>query len=90
MQDEATFRAIVLAKNVNVPLYVVHVMSGGAAEHIMSARAQGQRVIGEAVASGIACSEESVFHPKFEVAAVHWINAYPVHSCLADSDFSAQ
>ena len=56
-----------LARNVNVPLYVVHVMSGGAAEHIMAARAEGQRVIGEAVTSGIACSEESVFDPNFEV-----------------------
>lgn len=67
MQDEATYRAIVLAKNVNVPLYVVHVMSGGAAGHIGSARAKGQRVIGEAVASGIAASEASAFDPDFKV-----------------------
>lgn len=67
MQDEATYRAIKLAQLVNVPLYVVHVMSSGAAKFVREARAAGQRVIGEAVASGFAASEASVFHPDFRV-----------------------
>ncbi len=67
MQDEATYRAVKLAQLVNVPLYVVHVMSAGAAAVIQQARAAGLRVIGEAVASGFAASEASVFHPDFEV-----------------------
>lgn len=66
-QDEATYRAIKLAELVNVPLYVVHVMSSVASAFVREARAAGQRVIGEAVASGFASSEAAVFHPNFEV-----------------------
>ena len=69
LEDEATARAIRLARFVNVPLYVVHVMSKGAAEEISRARDLGQRVIGEAVASGIACDESQVRHPNFKIAA---------------------
>ncbi len=67
LQDEATYRAIKLAELVNVPLYVVHVMSSVAAAFVREARAAGQRVIGEAVASGFASSEAAVFHPDFQV-----------------------
>ena len=47
----------------------VHVMSKGAAEEISRARDLGQRVIGEAVTSGIACDESQVRDPDFKVAA---------------------
>lgn len=67
MQDEATYRAIKLAEAAGVPLYVVHVMSSTAAQLIWEARAAGQRVIGEAIASGIASSEASVFDRDFKV-----------------------
>jgi dihydropyrimidinase len=50
-----------------VPLYVVHVMSAGAAAAVTKARAAGQRVIGEAVASGFAADEGSVWNPDFRV-----------------------
>ena len=63
-----------LAQLASVPLYVVHVMSAGAAAIIQQARADGLRVVGEAVVSGFAASEASVFHPDFEVGGGpgHW------------------
>ena len=67
LKDEATYRAIKLAELVNVPLYIVHVMSSGAAAAIRDARAAGQRVIGEAITAGFAASEASVFDPDFKV-----------------------
>ena len=51
-----------------MPLYVVHVMSSGAAALVAAARAAGQRVIGEAIASGIAAYEASIFSPDFKVS----------------------
>lgn len=59
-QGEATGRAIRLARFVNTPLYVVHVMSKDAADEVAAARALGQRVIGEAVASGIGMDDSKV------------------------------
>ena len=69
LEDEATARAIRLARYVNTPLYIVHVMSKGAAEEISRARDLGQRVIGEAVSSGIACDESQVLNEDFKIAA---------------------
>lgn len=60
LEGEATGRAIRLARFVNTPLYVVHVMSADAAQEIAAARALGQRVIGEAVASGISMDDSRV------------------------------
>ena len=51
-----------------MPLYVVHVMSSGAAALVAAARAAGQRVIGEAIASGIGAYEASIFSPDFKVS----------------------
>lgn len=75
MQDEATYRAIKLAEFVNGPLYIVHVMSSGAADAIRDARAAGQRVLGEAITSGFAASEASVFDPDFKVRRRHFRRA---------------
>ena len=69
LEDEATARAIRLARFVDAPLYVVHVQSKGAAEEVSRARDLGQRVVGEAVIQGIACDESQVRHPDFKVAA---------------------
>ena len=70
LQDEGTARALRLAEYVNVPLYVVHVMSAGAADEVARARRAGQRVVGEAVASGFAAEEHRVWDPDFKARAL--------------------
>ena len=47
LEEEATFRAICLAALAEVPLYVVHVTSAGAARRIAEARASALPVVGE-------------------------------------------
>ncbi|XP_024545302.1 dihydropyrimidinase [Selaginella moellendorffii] len=69
LEGEATARAIRLAKFVNTPLYVVHVMSIDALEEIARARQAGQRVIGEPVASGLVLDDSKLWDPDFRVAA---------------------
>ena len=70
LQDEGTARALRLAEYVNVPLYVVHVMSADAADEVARAKRAGQRVVGEAVASGFAAEERMVWHPDFKARAL--------------------
>ena len=48
-----------------MPLYVVHVMSGGAVDEVARALRGGQRVVAEAVASGFAADERMVWDPDF-------------------------
>jgi dihydroorotase-like cyclic amidohydrolase len=67
MQDEGTARALYLAQYVNTPVYIVHVMSKGAAGEIAAAKLRGQRVIGETIASGIAAEEKKIWDPDFKV-----------------------
>lgn len=77
LEDEGTKRALSLAVLVGAPLYVVHVMSAGAAALIAAARngLSGpsfpfpQRVWGEAVVSGIAGDDSKVFSKDFRTAA---------------------
>ncbi|KAK9825674.1 hypothetical protein WJX81_001526 [Elliptochloris bilobata] len=78
-EDEGTARALRLAEYVNVPLYVVHVMSGGAADEVARARRGGQRVVGEAVASGFASEERMVWDADFRVAA-QYVMSPPIRS----------
>lgn len=47
VEGEATNRAIVLAKTIGVPVYIVHVTCKEAVKAIVEARAQGQTVFGE-------------------------------------------
>ncbi|KAK0414003.1 hypothetical protein QR680_007103 [Steinernema hermaphroditum] len=54
MEAEATNRACVLAAQAKCPLYVVHVMSKGAAKAIAYHRQKGQVLFGEALAVGLA------------------------------------
>ena len=56
-----------LAQYVNTPIYIVHVMSKGAARLIADAKLRGQRVIGETIASGIAAVEGKIWDPDFKV-----------------------
>lgn len=79
LEDEGTKRALSLAALVGAPLYVVHVMSAGAAALVAAARnglsTDGpsfpfpQRVWGEAVVSGIAGDDSKVFSKDFRTAA---------------------
>ncbi|VDO06640.1 unnamed protein product [Rodentolepis nana] len=66
---EATGRAITLADSVNCPLYVVHVMSAGAAQKICDARQEGILVIGEAIAAGLGTNSSHYFNKCWRHAA---------------------
>ncbi|KAF6170564.1 hypothetical protein GIB67_031972 [Kingdonia uniflora] len=69
LEGEATSRAIRLASFVNVPLYVVHVMSIDAMEEIAKAQKSGQAVVGEAVVSGLVLDDSTLWDPDFTTAA---------------------
>ncbi|XP_051134548.1 dihydropyrimidinase [Andrographis paniculata] len=69
LEGEATSRAIRLARFVNTPLYVVHVMSIDAMEEIAKARKSGQKVIGEPVVSGLLLDDSVLWNPDFQIAA---------------------
>ncbi|CAM0883166.1 unnamed protein product [Alopecurus aequalis] len=69
LEGEATSRAIRLAKFVNTPLYVVHVMSIDAMEEIAKAKREGQRVIGEPVVSGLVLDDSWLWDPDFATAS---------------------
>ncbi|CAK9227554.1 unnamed protein product [Sphagnum jensenii] len=71
LEGEATGRAIKLAKFVNTPLYVVHVMSIDALDEVSRARHSGQRVIGEPVVSGLALNDSKLWDPDFRTAAMY-------------------
>ncbi|VDL58263.1 unnamed protein product [Hymenolepis diminuta] len=66
---EATGRAITLADSANCPLYVVHVMSAGAAQKICDARQEGILVIGEAIAAGLGTNSSHYFNSCWRHAA---------------------
>uniref|UniRef100_A0A915IGI5 dihydropyrimidinase n=1 Tax=Romanomermis culicivorax TaxID=13658 RepID=A0A915IGI5_ROMCU len=86
-QTEATSRACLLAKEANCPLYIVHVMSKGAADAIGNARKivgytacsflsffliLCTMVFGEAVGSGLSgVNGSKIFDPMFRTAAAH-------------------
>ncbi|CAI5468112.1 unnamed protein product, partial [Closterium sp. Yama58-4] len=79
VEEEATGRAIRLANVVGVPLYVVHVMSAGAAREVVEARRRGQRVVGEPVVSGIALNDSHLWSPDFKHAA-QFVMSPPIRS----------
>ncbi|GJP35552.1 hypothetical protein CLOM_g20058 [Closterium sp. NIES-68] len=79
VEEEATGRAIRLANVVGVPLYVVHVMSAGAAREVAEARRRGQRVVGEPVVSGIALNDSHLWSPDFSHAA-QFVMSPPIRS----------
>lgn len=83
LEGEATARAIRLAKFVNVPLYVVHVMSKDALDEVAKARQDGQRVIGEPVVSGLTMDESMMWHPDFKVAA-QYVMSPPIRKLAVD------
>ncbi|KAK9815420.1 hypothetical protein WJX72_003386 [[Myrmecia] bisecta] len=74
LEGEATGRAVKLARLLNVPLYVVHVMSKDAIEAIEEGHRAGQRLWGEAVAGAISLTDEPCWDPDFKIAAAHVIS----------------
>ncbi|KAJ8766790.1 hypothetical protein K2173_008344 [Erythroxylum novogranatense] len=88
LEAEATGRAIRLAGFVNTPLYVVHVMSIDAMEEIAKARKSGQKVIGEAVVSGLVLNDSKLWDPDF-VTASKYVMSPPVRASGHDKALQA-
>lgn len=88
LEGEATARAIHLAKFVNTPLYVVHVMSIDAMEEIAKARKSGQRVIGEPVVSGLVLDDSGLWASDF-VTAAKYVMSPPIRSSGHDKALQA-
>ncbi|KAI6214297.1 N-acyl-L-amino-acid amidohydrolase [Aphelenchoides besseyi] len=74
LEAEATNRACVLAAEANCPLYVVHVMSKGAADVVAQHRQRGNVVFGEPIAAGLALWAEHYFASNWDHAAAYTIN----------------
>jgi dihydropyrimidinase len=68
LEAEATHRAIVLAELAGVPLYVVHMSSGAAVEHVARARDRSLPVYGETCNQYLVLTEEKYDLPGFEGA----------------------
>mmetsp|Transcript_1892 Transcript_1892/g.2680 ORF Transcript_1892/g.2680 Transcript_1892/m.2680 type:complete len:536 (-) Transcript_1892:75-1682(-) len=68
-EAEATHRAIAMADQVNVPLFVVHVMSKTACQEVERAKAKGINVYGEPLAVALACDGREYYHPDWRHAA---------------------
>eukprot|EP00668_Euglena_longa_P029245 GGOE01036589.1.p1 GENE.GGOE01036589.1~~GGOE01036589.1.p1 ORF type:complete len:520 (+),score=166.28 GGOE01036589.1:38-1561(+) len=71
VEAEATHRAIMIADQVNVPLYVVHVMSKAAAQVVRDARRAGKRVYGEPIAAGLGTDGTHLFDACWRDAAAY-------------------
>ncbi len=71
VEGEAAHRVIQFAELVGVPVYLVHVSTREALEHITRARAEGWRVFGEVLAGHLLIDDSVYQHPDFEFAAAH-------------------
>ncbi|CAJ0602800.1 unnamed protein product [Cylicocyclus nassatus] len=69
LEAEATNRACMMATQANCPLYVVHVMTKGAAKAIAEHRQKGYVVFGEPIAAGLAVDGSHYYSPDWEHAA---------------------
>lgn len=69
LEGEAANRAIMLADQAGVPLYIVHTSSMPAHEAIRLARARGQRVYGEPLIQHLLLDEGEYQHPDWDHAA---------------------
>lgn len=71
LEAEATNRACVLAGQANCPLYVVHVMSKGAARAISYHRSKGNVVFGEPIAAGLGCDGSHYYNKDWTHSAAY-------------------
>ncbi len=76
VEGEATHRFTVLAKAVNVPVYVVHVSCAEAAEAIAAARSRGQAVYGETCPQYLLL-DDSVYQ-KSDFAGASYVMSPPI------------
>ncbi|KAF0847047.1 dihydropyrimidinase [Nocardia caishijiensis] len=79
LEEEATHRAIMLAKLTGAPLYVVHVSAKQAVAQLAAARDRGQNVFGETCPQYLYLSlEDQLGAPGFEGAK--WVCSTPLRS----------
>jgi dihydropyrimidinase len=71
VEAEAANRAIAIAGVLNTPVYIVHVSCAESLEAIARARANGQRVYGEALAGHLVIDDSVYQSPDFDFAAAH-------------------
>jgi len=71
VEAEATARAVMIANRAGSPLYVVHVMSRGAAHAILEGRNRGVRVYGEPIAAGLGVDGTHMWHKCWRHAAAY-------------------
>jgi dihydropyrimidinase len=71
VEAEAANRAIAIANVINTPVYIVHVSCAESLEAITRARANGQRVYGEALAGHLAIDDSVYQSPDAAFAAAH-------------------
>ena len=89
VETEATLRACVLAHQMNCPLYVVHVMSKGAAKIIKERREFGAVILGEPIAASLATNGTHYYHRCWRHAAGYVLSP-PLREDVTTPDYLMQ
>lgn len=71
VEGEAANRAIVIADEIGVPVYIVHTSCKPAVDAISRARRQGKTVIGEALIGHLLVQEKVYYDKNWQFAAAH-------------------